>query len=888
VRPRQSSEPEVSGPATPSVDQQHDTELAAALADARPPESPALALARARVGGALFGAAVGLGRFRVLERLGGGGMGVVYAAYDPELDRGVALKTVHVPRIGRELALAEAKALARLAHPNVVPVFDVGIEGELVYIVMELVRGQTLGAWVKDRTRREILDAYRQAGGALAAAHGAGLVHRDFKPDNAIVGTDGRVRVVDFGLACEAASETGEVAAPRAAGTPHYMAPEQAAGAPVTAAADQYSFGVSLADALRISSGKPLARWIEAVVGRATAADPKLRFASMHALLRALGRDPARLWSRGAAAAVVAGVVAAAFAIGRTGLASSDEVCGGGAAAIATAWTAPAQQRALIRIAGLSPFGRELAASLAHQLGDHAVRWTANHRAACLAHRRGEQSAALLDRRMACLERGRAALGALAEIAAAADAGALPGLARASRELPDPDACADVRALANSVEPAPPALAGRVAVLEDDLARARVQLAAGNAEAARRAGAGAVAVARAVGYRPVLAEALLVEGHAQMAAEDYDTAAARLTEATTLGFAAGGDAVAIEAWARRAWVEGTGDHPAMALAGFDVIDALATRTSSAFARALLHNNTGGVELARGDRAAARAMFERALADARPVSGPGAVELVSIRTNTALATDDPQRRDALFAEAHGELVRLLGANHPDTLLAQAQRAVNVVDLARAAELLAPACQQRELHAWLAGTTAECWVELADLRSELGDRAAALAALDRAAVLGAGDNPQTPEATGYRLLWRGDARGAVVAFEAALARAPAHPDDPWYQRFVRARLLLGLGRALEVNRQPGAAGTLAQAIAALEPIARGQPAAAVDRRLGRARTELARVRAGAGAGPDELRPLASAALAWLRAAGAPADDIAEIERLTGPVDSPSSPR
>ena len=115
------------------------------------------------------------------------------------------MKVVHVPGAIGESALVQARALARLSHPNVVPIYDVGVTGEHLYMVMELVLGQTLGGWAKGRTQREIVKAFVQAGEALAAAHVAGLVHRDFKPDNAIMGNDGRVRVVDFGLACEVA-----------------------------------------------------------------------------------------------------------------------------------------------------------------------------------------------------------------------------------------------------------------------------------------------------------------------------------------------------------------------------------------------------------------------------------------------------------------------------------------------------------------------------------------------------------------------------------------------------------------------------------------------------------------------------------------------------------
>ena len=190
----------------------HADELPGAdLREARPESGIQHAAMRVSLRHKLFGAAqepLRLGRFVLMERLGQGGMGVVYSAYDPELDRRVALKLLRTGhrRAGekaKERLLREAQALARLSHPNVVPVYEVGVIDDQVFIVMEFVVGETLRKWLaaEDRTWRQVLDAFRQAGQGLAAAHAVGLVHRDFKPDNVQVGVDGRIRVLDFGLA---------------------------------------------------------------------------------------------------------------------------------------------------------------------------------------------------------------------------------------------------------------------------------------------------------------------------------------------------------------------------------------------------------------------------------------------------------------------------------------------------------------------------------------------------------------------------------------------------------------------------------------------------------------------------------------------------------------
>src|SRR5262245_36967873 len=155
-----------------------------------------------------------IGRYVVLGLVGRGGMGEVYAAYDPELDRKVAVKLLRIKpgagvslTEGRQRTLREAQAIARLSHPNVVVVYDVGTFEDKVFIAMEFVEGHTAGFWAQSqhRTWEETLKVYRTAGRGLAAAHEKGLVHRDFKPDNIMVSRDGQVRVMDFGLARQAA-----------------------------------------------------------------------------------------------------------------------------------------------------------------------------------------------------------------------------------------------------------------------------------------------------------------------------------------------------------------------------------------------------------------------------------------------------------------------------------------------------------------------------------------------------------------------------------------------------------------------------------------------------------------------------------------------------------
>jgi tetratricopeptide (TPR) repeat protein/predicted Ser/Thr protein kinase len=849
------------------------------MAQVRPGEVMGARLVRARVLGALFGdeGTVGaFGRFRVLERLGAGGMGVVYEAYDPDLARGVALKLVNVAASDRETALAEAKALARLSHPNVVPIYDVGLEGEHVYLVMELVRGKTLRQWPEGRALREILTVYQQAGIALAAAHDVGLVHRDFKPDNAIVGTDGRVRVVDFGLACEADDPAHATRERRAvAGTPHFMAPEIKAGAAITPAADQYSFCVALGEALA-GAGTAPPRRIAAVLARGRADDPAKRFATMGDLLRALARDPARTWRRVAAGGGLVAIIGAmAFAAGRQGPSEAD-ACDEGAARLAAAWPRTARSAALDRVAVLGAEGPSLRARLERDLAAHDRYWVSEYRAACRDRRRQAETDTMSERRATCLRRGSDALAAVGELIRHAEPANLVELPRAVQSLPDPAACSDPEMLGSEIARPPLALAGPVAGVQRQVAQARIQVGAGRYTQALAEARAAVVQARALGYRPALAEALLVEGAARMRLPDRKEAIPILEEATTAALASNADAMAVEAWARRAWAQGTSIDPGGALAGVGLIEPLALRTPSAgFARALLYNNLGSVELGNDHKARAQDHFSRALTEARKVTGDGALELVAIRANIGISLEDRTAGDSLLIEAADELASRLGQDHPDTLELRWMRgAVLIEDLQQAAEVLTPVCGAYERHTSLAGRTAECWTQVGLLRWDLGDRGQAIEAIERAA-----HTPATaPEALAYVTLLRGDARTAARQFEAAIAAIAPAVDDQWWDRLSRAYLTLGLGRARRaLGDLHGARQALERTIAELASIVGAHPATSYERHLGRARVELAFVLAALGAGSSERAAAATPAVAWLRGVGGTSSEIEALAAL-----------
>ena len=575
--------------------------------------------AAAQPGGAAAPLATGtsIGRYVVLGLIGRGGMGEVYAAYDPELDRKIALKLLHTEgealgARGRGRLLREAKAIARLSHPNVVVVHDGGTYDERVFVAMEFIDGQTVAAWLgqKPRSRAQILEVFAAAARGLGAAHAAGLVHRDFKPQNVMVGNDGSVRVTDFGLArlIDEVPEQGDAKVDDAVrpvgagldfsltrtgellGTPLYMAPEQFRAGRADAKTDQFSFCVALYQTLYgthpfrtdtfgalvgdVVAGRVLPppakstvpAWLRRVLLRGLSVDPDARWPSMDALLAALGRDPTRTRRRWAiGTGVVAVVLVGALGLVRLG-GERQRLCQAGGERLGGAWDAgsggprhDAARAAFLRT-GL-PYSAETWDRVSRLLDRYVAGWLAQYRDACEATSiRGEQSADVLDLRMTCLGQHLPGLRALADVFSAADRETVDNAINAASALPPLDRCADIKLLRAPVEP-PRDQAARVKI-EELLGRVAVAEALNNTGKHRRAMEEArrlVTEARALAYRPLLAELMGRVGSLEIGTTGSTferSAESDLEESVRLALASRRDDVAAESAAQLAGVEG--------------------------------------------------------------------------------------------------------------------------------------------------------------------------------------------------------------------------------------------------------------------------------------------------------------------------------------------
>ncbi len=662
-----------------------------------------------------------LGRYVLLRLLGEGGMGVVFAAYDADLDRRVAIKLLRTddPRLDRGTLLAEAKAMARLSHPNVVQIYDVGEIDDQVFVAMELVSGASLRDWLRERPRgtREIVRAFGEAGRGLQAVHDAGLVHRDFKPQNVLVSADGRVRVLDFGLAFaqrEAPTlrsvgddpqvSMGGRSRPEGAlsgGTPAFMSPEQHAGAAIDARSDQFSFCVALYEALfhqrpfAGEDGRTLAAsivagalrppppdsrvpaWIRRPVLRGLAQDPAQRWPSMTALLDALERDPWRLRLRVLAGlafvAALATALATVFHYRRLVEEQAAEQCAGGPTRLAEVWGPDlrAAADAAFRATGVA-YAEDTWSKVQVHMDSFGDAWTTAHRRVCEDRRRGELSEALSDRASGCLDAARRDFGALAQVLTTADAAAVERAVKAAERLPNPARCEDREALVAAIRPPDdPAVAAEVESIRDVVAAIRADVLL--SRTGRCAELPALqARAGALEYRPLRAEVAAARGACAETLGDYPAATAAMREAVVDGVAARHDVMAVEVATRLIHVLAFRQaRHAEADVWLDVAGAVVDRLGGRDdLRVRVMLSRGSALIVAGKPAEALRWLDDAEALLEKIGGPPTTEMGIILNNRAAAHSRLGHTDqvaAAFERALAIYRETLGPAHPDLVL-----------------------------------------------------------------------------------------------------------------------------------------------------------------------------------------------------------------------------
>jgi tetratricopeptide (TPR) repeat protein len=664
-----------------------------------------------------------IGRFVVLDRLGTGGMGVVYAAYDPNLDRKVAIKVLRSQAAESEEArmrlLREAQAMARIDHPNVLRVHEAGTLGDRIFIAMEFADGGTLRSWLASemRSTQDVLRVFAQAGHGLAAAHAAGLVHRDFKPDNVLLVGDGQARVTDFGLV----GVVGEQPAARPSGdldkslsldtplsrdltrtgalmgTPAFMAPEQFGGGLVGPAADQFAFCVALYEA--VYHARPFAgatfhelsasvikgavqpppkdsdvpARIRRALMRGLATDAAKRYPSMDQLLADLVGDGGNRQRTVLAAAagfiVVGGALGALFALN----ARDTAACSGAEARIATVWGDAQRQRLATAIdAPNRPYSRVVREHALPLVDAWARSWQDGYVGACEDTRvRRVQSEHLMDLRIQCLNRGLDTARTSLEALSASRDGAIDHAMDVARALPSTAACADTATLQADVAPPPPEARDAVEHVRGKLDRATAQYKLEHYPDAIALANEALADARATGYDPIIARALLLVGRLQLATGDANALDTIATSMRTA--AAAGDVETMMRAASRRVVK-------FAYKGnFPIADEISATAQALAAHATLRPETrvdledavGLLFSSEGKQDVAQTHYERALQIATkelPADHPQT--LTTLQSLAVLAAERHQFTEAkkLFEQILATQERVVGKDNRDYALA----------------------------------------------------------------------------------------------------------------------------------------------------------------------------------------------------------------------------
>ncbi len=722
-----------------------------------------------------------LGRYVILARQGVGGMGVVYAAYDPQLDRRVALKLMHRRGAGEDeesgkRLLAEAKASAQFSHPNVITIHDVGTWERRVFLAMEFIDGAPLSKWMREPGRdwKQLLDVFTKAGRGLEAAHEAGLVHRDFKPDNVLVGLDGRVRVLDFGLArrvggsAESPEQRDSQGPDREAGTPAYMSPEQHMGKPLDHRSDQFSFCVALYEALyselpfaartrfelamavtdgRIGPaprGAAVPNWVRYALLRGLDPDPEGRWQGMGELLDALARDPYHglrqlLLGLGLGLLVISsGVILMQVTDSPDGEPLAEDPCGYGDQRIAAVWN-PDRAEALRTTFNQidRTWVQTSTVEVESGLDKWAAGWAAMHRSACEAtHVHHVQLDVTLDRRMLCLDQRLVEFDGMIALLGT---GGLEVLARAGEivsELPAIEPCADALALTNVHDPLPTeAQRLEFEALDRELARARALEFAGEYRQAGEVLAECVALARELGARSRLAQALLELGNHELGRGEPSAAGLAIDEAIVAAELAGDDTLrsralvaAVQVAARAGLVDEARRRAALARAVLERITApKVAYVDLARAEAL-------TEVAAGHLADAEVVLRDAIADLDaptteiPGQALGQVELADLHTELGVVLRE--RGDLLQARTEFELALAIwadrfGEQHPILARVHVELAEVALRLAQPEQALAEYQRALALHEQAFGSES---LEVADTTEGM---ALVLRALDRPA-------------------------------------------------------------------------------------------------------------------------------------------------------------